>query len=264
MGETGHRPWPLPAGPWIMAQTWHDLLFAHWPVPRASVEGLLPPGIMLDTFDGSAWVGVVPFRMSGIRLRGLPPLPGLSGFPEINVRTYVRVGNWPGVYFFSLDAASAIAVAAARRWFHLPYFRARMSAVTRAGQTRYGSRRIQRGAPPAEFRARYAPARDVALSPPGTLEHFLTERYCLYTVDARRRLCRAEIHHAPWPLQEAEADIELNTMAAASRIELPARAPALHFSKRLEVRVWPLARITALAADPRGHGPADPGSQLDK
>lgn len=245
MRQTAHRPWPLPDGRWVMAQTWHDLLFAHWPVPKVSLEGLIPPPLTLDTFDGRAWVGVVPFHMTGVRLRGLPPLPGVSAFAEINLRTYVTLGGKPGVFFFSLDAANALAVAAARRWYRLPYFRARISAVTDHGRTRYRSLRTHRHAPPAAFIAEYAPIGDVVPAQRGTLERWLTERYCLYAFDRRQRVYRGEIHHAPWPLQPAEAEIERNTMARPHKIALPGAAPLLHFSRRLDVRIWPLRRVEA-------------------
>jgi uncharacterized protein len=238
-----HRPWPRPAGPWVMRQTWHDLLFAHWPVPAAKLRAALSPdpatGLALDTFDGAAWVGVVPFRMSGVRPRGLPPLPRLSAFPELNVRTYVTLGDRPGVWFFSLDAGNALAVRIARRWFHLPYFAARMACEGEGGGLRYASERAHAGAPPARFLARYAPAGAVAPSRPGTLEHWLTERYCLYAYDARAgRLLRGEIHHARWPLQPAEAEIEACAMTAGHGFELPDAAPLLHFARRLDVIVW--------------------------
>src|ERR1700758_2464987 len=127
--STSHRPWSLPSGSWIMMQTWHDLLFAHWPIRQEQLRPLVPPQLPLDTFDGQCWVGVVPFWMSGVRARGVPPLPGLARFPELNVRTYVAYKDKPGVYFFSLDAANFPAVWAARTFFHLPYFYARMSAI---------------------------------------------------------------------------------------------------------------------------------------
>ena len=125
--ETAHRPWPLPTGPWIMSQSWHDLLFAHWPIDASHLRPLIPAALEIDKFQGEAWIGVVPFRMSGVRLRATPALPTLSAFPELNVRTYVTHGGKPGVWFFSLDAANAIAVSVARAWFHLPYFNARMT-----------------------------------------------------------------------------------------------------------------------------------------
>lgn len=221
-----------------MKQTWHDLLFAHWQVPLATLRSLVPPQVALDTFDGQGWVGVVPFRMSGIRRRGLPPFPGLSRFPELNVRTYVSHDGKPGVYFFSLDAANLAAVWAARAFYHLPYFHAAMSSKGLGGDIHYFSRR-RRGN--AELRGHYRPISEVRSRPNGSLEHWLTERYCLYTVHSGQ-LYRGEIHHQPWPLQDAEAEFESNTVAAASGIALPNTAPLLHFARRLEVLIWPLHR----------------------
>ena len=238
----GHRPWALPEGNWTMVQRWHDLLFAHWPVKAESMRALLPEGLELDTFDGDAWVGVVPFRMSGIRLRLLPTLPWVSAFCELNVRTYVTRDSKPGVYFFSLDAANPVAVAVARRWYHLPYFRAEMSLQENEQGLAYRSLRTHRGAPSAVFRCRYRPAGDVYRAEPGSLEHWLTERYCLYTADASGAY-RAEIHHRPWPLQPAEAEIEDNTMAAAAGIEPADTQPLLHFAREILVPVWTLRRI---------------------
>jgi uncharacterized protein len=219
-----------------MKQTWHDLLFAHWPVSTAVMRSLVPPQLTLDTFDGQCWVGVVPFHMSGIRTRGLPPLPGLSRFPELNVRTYVTHGGKSGVYFFSLDAANLPAVWAARAFYHLPYFYAEMSSREIGGGIQYASRR-RLGL--AEFRGRYCPTAEVRLREHGSLEHWLTERYCLYTTH-RGRVLRSEIHHQQWPLQDAAAEFETNTVAAATGIELPASPPSLLFARRLEVFIWPL------------------------
>jgi uncharacterized protein len=235
-----HRPWPLPQTTWTSAQIWHDLLFAHWPLPPQDLRRLLPPELPLDTFDGSAWVGVVPFWMSGIRRRFLPPIAGLSRFPELNVRTYVTLQGRPGVYFFSLDAASSPAVWAARRFFHLPYFHARMRSRPIGGTIHYESARNK--GPSAEFRGSFKPIGTIRLSGPGTLEHWLTERYCLYTTFAGR-VYRGDIHHQQWPLQDAEAEIEVNTMAAASGIRLPISPPVLHFARKLEVAIWPLSRV---------------------
>lgn len=244
--QVAHRPWPLPTGPWIMAQSWHDLLFAHWPIPAATMRTLIPPQLELDTFEGEAWVGVVPFRMSGVRPRLFPAVPWLSAFPELNVRTYVKSRNTaaakPGVYFFSLEAANPVAVALARGLFKLPYFNATMSLVDDGHTIHYQSERTHRGAPPAQFVGQYAPTSDVFLAQPGTLERWLTERYSLYTVNTRTRGADlayiGEIHHQPWPLQHAEAEIRVNTMAAASQISLPDIPPLLHFARRLDVAVW--------------------------
>lgn len=226
-----------------MAQTWHDLLFSHWPVPADMLRPGIPPGLALDTFDGRAWIGVIPFRMTGVRPRGVPSLPGVSSFPELNVRTYVTAGGKPGVFFFSLDAGSRFAVEVGRGWYHLRYYHARM-AVTPEGETmRYASRRLDRRAEPAEFRVRYAPVGPAFRSAPGSLEHFLTERYCLYTTGPRGDLRRAEIHHGPWPLQPAEASVEVNTMTAGLGMALPPSPPVLQFARRLDVVVWPLRRV---------------------
>ena len=222
-----------------MAQTWHDLLFAHWPVPIALLRSQIPASLEIDTFDGAAWLAVVPFRMSGVRLRGTPSIPWLSSFPELNVRTYVKCDGKPGVWFFSLDAANAIAVQIARLWFHLPYFRAAMQIRKRGEWFDYSSVRKHRGAPPAELSIKYRPIAPPQSSTPGTLEHFLTERYCLYTTNSSGRLIRGEIHHAPWPLQLAEAEFAENTMASAARINLPDAPVLLHFAARQDVIVWP-------------------------
>jgi hypothetical protein len=219
-----------------MAQTWCDLLFAHWPVPAADLRRLVPAELELDLWEGAGWVGVVPFRMEGIRPRGGFAVPILSSTPEINVRTYVIVGGKPGVYFFSLDAASALVVWGARRFFGLPYYRARMQSRAEGDAVRYRSARVAGG---AEFQAWYRPSGEVRHAQAGTLEHWLTERYCLYTAASR-----ADILHKPWPIQNAEARIDRNTMAQAAGIRLPASAPLLHFSRRLEVKVWAPAAIS--------------------
>jgi uncharacterized protein YqjF (DUF2071 family) len=237
-----HRPWPAPASPWVMRQKWHDLLFTHWPVAAQDLRPLIPRALELETFDGTAWVGVVPFHMSGIRFRGLPPVPGLSAFPELNVRTYVRSGTKPGVWFFGLEAASAVAVWAARRWFHLPYFRARMSVENADHAILYESHRTHRGAPEADFRATYRPTGEVSCAQRGTLEYFLTERYCLYAA-AHDRIFRGEINHLPWPLQPAEVEVEINTMAASHGIALSNAKPLLHFARYQDVKIWSLARV---------------------
>ena len=238
LGEASHRPWALPAESWVMAQSWHDLLFAHWPVPVAALRALIPEPLEIDKFDGAGWVGVVPFRMAGVRLRGTPALQWLSAFPELNVRTYVTADGKPGVWFFSLDAANAIAVAIARAWFHLPYYRARMSCEEHAGWVQYRSERTHHGAVSGALVGRYRPIGAVVRAKSGTLEHFLTERYCLYATDGRGRVIRGEIHHAPWPLQAAEAELTKNTIAEAAGIRLPEEKPIFHFSKRLDVVVW--------------------------
>jgi uncharacterized protein YqjF (DUF2071 family) len=222
-----------------MAQSWHDLLFAHWPIQAEILRPLVPAELSLDEFDGQCWVGVVPFRMSGVRPRITPAIPILSAFPELNVRTYVTVKGRPGVYFFSLDATSWPAVKAARMFYKLPYFHAKMSCNTVNDEIVYRAERLSNK---AELRCRYRPISPVQLAEPGTLKHWLTERYCLYTV-RKRRVYRAEVHHQPWPLQNAEAQIETNSMAEAAGIKLPTMAPLLYFARKLEVIVWPLRPV---------------------
>jgi uncharacterized protein YqjF (DUF2071 family) len=234
---TAHRPWSMPDRPWIMTQTWHDLLFAHWPVDPAALRPIVPAILPLDLFGDRAWVGVVPFRMTNVSLRGVPALPWISEFPELNVRTYVRVADRPGVYFFSLDAANRLAVMTARRLLNLPYYLATMTVVSDGQGIAYVSRRDDERNE-AEFKGTYAPTGEPAEPRAGTLEYFLTERYCLYNVDRSGKPYRLDIHHPPWPLQPARAELVRNTMARASKIVLPDSAPLLHFSKRQDMVGW--------------------------
>jgi uncharacterized protein YqjF (DUF2071 family) len=244
LDRTAHRPWPLPSGPWIMAQSWHDLLFAHWAVDAAVLRPHIPARLEIETFKGQAWLGIVPFRMSGVRLRWTPPLPWLSAFPELNVRTYVTAEGKPGVWFFSLDAANPVAVAAARLSFHLPYFNARMSCNEAEGWIQYQSNRSHPGAPGAAFEARYRPAEEFFEAQQGTLEHFLTERYCLYSAASDGQIYRGEIHHPPWLLQAAEAQFTRNSMTPAlGGLAAPDELPLLHFAKRQDMVAWAPHRI---------------------
>src|SRR5215470_10678906 len=231
-----HRPWALPSSSWVMAQNWHDLLFAHWAIAPELIRKLVPAKLELDTFQGRAWIGVVPFTMSGVRLRGTPALPWLSTFPELNVRTYVKAGGRPGVWFFSLDAANTLAVKLARAWFHLPYFHAEMRAEVENGEVRYRSKR--KGGGHAEFVGAYAAKGASFQASPGTIEHFLTERYCLYAQRPDGELLRGEIHHPPWQLRLAAAQIETNRLTAHLDVDLSSAPALLHFAKLQEVVVW--------------------------
>lgn len=238
-----HRPWPPPREPWVMAQRWEHVLFLHWRVPRPRLERLLPPTLPVDTFDGSAWLTITPLSVRSLRMRGLPAIPGLSDFPEINVRTYVTVGGKPGVVFFSLDAGTAVGVVGARLWYRLPYFFATAGVDVRDGWCRFSSRREHPDAEPAAFTAQYRPTGEVAVAPAGSLDAWLTERYCLYAFDALDHVYRAEIHHAPWPLQPAIASLSRNSMTESLGLPI-ARAPArLSYARRLDVAVWPLVPV---------------------
>jgi len=235
--QTDHRPWPCPEQPWTWRQSWCDLLFAHWPVPVEQLRPHIPRELEVQSFDGTGWVGVVPFRMEGVTRRPMPPMPWLSAFPELNLRTYVTHGSKPGVWFFSLDAGNSVAVWAARRWFGLPYFRADMSCTTRDGTVHYTSQRRD-DAHPVRFDAEYAPTGEPAPAGPGTLDHFLTERYCLYGHLPDGRLYRGEVHHHPWPLQPATLTFRANELGRPWGLSLDGTPARLHFSRRLDVALW--------------------------
>ena len=235
--ELGHRPWPLPHEPWLMGQTWLHLLFAHWRVDPDELRPVVPPQLPLDTRDGSAWIGVTPFVVKGLRLRGAPPIPRASEFPELNVRTYVTVDGKPGIFFHSLDADSRLAVVAARRAYRLPYFQAEASLERTGDGFAYSSERNTR--PPAGLRARYQPKGSDPEAGEGSLARWLAERYCLYTLDEEQRVLRADIHHPPWPLQRASAEIDRNTMTVPIGVELHGE-PVLHYSARQDTLIWPL------------------------
>ncbi len=238
-----HRPYPLPERPWIMRQNWHDLLFAHWSVDAERLATLIPRPLALDLdANGRAWLGVVPFWMSGIRFRALPAAPGLSRFPELNLRTYVRFQDRPGVWFFSLDAQNRLAVETARRWFSLNYLYAYIKQGESNGRRTYDSRRVDRRGRPAALRVEYWPVGDGFHSAPGDLEHWLTERYCLYSADNRGRLFRGEIHHEPWLLQRAGADVAENSMTAGLDLAL-AGEPHLLYVRKIETIVWTPERV---------------------
>jgi uncharacterized protein YqjF (DUF2071 family) len=234
LAETAHRPWPMPASAWVMTQTWHDLLFAHWPVSVDALRAKVPASFPVDRFDNQAWLGIVPFYMTNVAPRFVPALPWMSSFPELNVRTYVTVDDKPGIWFFTLDAASQLAVEGAKRLYRLPYHRARMSAERHGLFVHYESARAG-----AAFSGRYRGEGDFFHAEEGTLEYFLAERYCLYTADGGR-LYRAQIHHPPWPLQRGEAVIDLNTMPP---VTLPDEEPHLLFSARQDVVIWSLEEV---------------------
>lgn len=243
--ETVHRPWKMPDAPWLMTQTWHDLLFAHWRVPPEWLRASVPTHFPIDLFDGDAWLGIVPFHMTNVSARGVPSLPWVSAFPELNVRTYVRLGDRPGVYFFSLDAGNPLAVRAARMVLNLPYYSASMIVTPSGDAVDYRSQR--QGDPGAAFEATYGPDGSVSTPVEGTLEYFLTERYCLYHVDHRGRPYRLEIHHPPWPLQPAHARMIRNTMASASGLSLPDEAPVLHFVRRQDMVAWAPSKVPEIS-----------------
>ena len=233
LSQHEHRPWPMPLGAWTWRQSWRDLLFMHWPVPASTLRALIPQKLELEEFAGTAWLGLVPFRMAGVMRRPLPDMPWVSAFAELNVRTYVTLNGKPGVWFLSLDAANRLAVWAARRFFHLPYYLADMSVSEDGSDIRYRSARSG-----AELLATYRPTSEPYLARAGSVEHWLTERYCLYAEAPDGSIWRNDVHHPPWPLQSAVADIERNTLFAAHGISIQAAPSLLHFARRLDVVVW--------------------------
>lgn len=255
LSQTGHRPYPVPVRPWRLRQRWNDVLFAHWPIRPATMAALLPRGVELDTFEGSAWAGVVPFWMDQVatRIAGDQTftVPSTGSFKELNLRTYVRSPRTGkrGVFFFALDCDSPLSVIGARVLFHLPYYFARMRHRVLASATdpaapyaiAYRSRRILDFTRPAvRFDAVYHPvAPPLPPAAPGSLEHFLTERYCLFT-PSRGRILRGDIHHLPWPLQPAAAEFRLNTLLAGYGLALPGTPPVLHYARHLDVFLWSL------------------------
>lgn len=241
LADTSHRPWPLPPRPWALTMQWRDLLFLHWPVPAAALQLLLPRGLEIESWDGTAWLGIVPFRMARTRLRWLPPLPTATVFPELNVRTYVRHGDRSGVWFFSLDAHSRLAVEGARATFRLPYFRATMTCRTQGDAIVYTSERTDRRGPPARFAARWCHGSASAPAAPGTLAHFLTERYCLFAADRSGAVRCGEIAHAPWRLMSASVELGACAMTQLLDLELPDCAPYALMAEPLTVAAWPLA-----------------------
>jgi uncharacterized protein YqjF (DUF2071 family) len=255
-----------------MYHRWAELLFLHWVVPPEAIRPLLPPGLTLDTFAGRAYVGLVPFTMTGVRPVPLPPFPPLSNFHETNVRTYVHYqGRDPGVWFFSLDAANALAVRIARVWYKLPYYFARIRLQIARGHSvserppsqnssspavwerscgafgegscsEYRAERLWPEPLPAACRVVYAPSGPVAPAAVGTLEHFLVERYLLYAC-AKGQLYRGSVHHSPYPLQTASVHALEENLIAASGIERPDVAPLAHYAKEVRVEVFALENV---------------------
>jgi uncharacterized protein YqjF (DUF2071 family) len=224
-----------------MAQTWSELLFAHWPVAPQKLREFVPQSLEIDLFDGTAWIGVVPFRMSDVCLRGLVPIPYLSNFLELNVRTYVTFQGKSGVYFFSLDASNPVAVLIARKTYLLPYFHAAMTCITNGDAIEYSCKRYN--SPSLAFQASYAPTASITYSKPGSLEYFLTERYCLFVSHKDRGLYCGDIHHNQWPLQTAAAEIRRNTMTDPLGLNLSGTRPLLHFVKSLDTIEWAITKI---------------------
>lgn len=225
-----------------MRQNWGKLLFMHWPVDEGALAPLIPAQLTIDTFDGKAWIGVIPFTMWGIRASFLPPIPGTNAFHELNVRTYVHYRGEPGVWFFSLDAANSLAVWGARTFYHLPYFNARMTLAQQGNRIDYSSTREDSRGAPADFRGSWTIGEPLPRSEPESIELFLTERYCLYSSHAGR-LFQSRIFHPPWPLQSATIQSSQSTMISSLGIRQPETEPLLHYAESIAVDIWRLKQI---------------------
>lgn len=225
-----------------MRQWWGKLLFMHWPVEVSALRPLVPPQLSIDTFDGQAWVGVVPFKMWGVRPYFTPPVPGLNSFLELNVRTYVQYRGVPGVWFFSLDINNPVARWGGRQFFFLPYYSAGMSLAQTGDSIDFASERLAGDAPAAGFRAAWTIGGTLPRAEPDSLDFFLTERYCLYSA-FREQLYRCRVFHEPWPLRAAQVSAYDSTMLEALGLAAPAGAPLVHYAEELKVDIWPLLRV---------------------
>lgn len=234
-----------PEGRVVMRPQWRNLLFLHWEFEPSVVQRLLPEGLELDLFEGRAYVGLVPFEMAEVRPHFVPNLGKFghfhSRFPELNVRTYVVRDGIPGVWFFSLDAASSLAVIAARLWFRLPYFKARM----RVRQTKDGfdtwSKRLWPTPSEATCRVRWAPVGTEKQAEPNSLEEFLVERYVLYSKRGEQ-LFRGRVFHEPYAIHEAHLQSLRESCLRVAGFERPAGAPHVLFSRGVDVEVWGLEK----------------------
>lgn len=233
--QTDHRPWPLPQGSWLLRQSWLKLAFIHWEIDPEFLRKLLPPPLELDLFVEKAWIAVVPFDMKGVTFRGVPAISRLSDFPEINVRTYVRYKGKPGVWFFSLDVPSRLAVWAARTFFHLPYRQADVE-ISKHGEAIHYRHRLAG----ESFAAEYRPV-SPAPAEPGSFDFWATERYCLYCTNHRGDLFRTEVQHRKWPLEQASIHIRENHLLDA--YPTGPRHPSVLFCRRLEVVAYPPKKI---------------------
>jgi uncharacterized protein YqjF (DUF2071 family) len=230
-----HRPWPLPDKKWRWRQQWNDLAFIHWSIDKDWLATQLPNGLELDLYDGNAWIGIVPFSMKGVTLRGFPAPKFLCDFPEINLRTYVTKNEKPGVWFFSLDVPNALAVWAARTFFHLPYYKAQIETSVDKNHIEYHFKRNE-----IEFDGTYTPGSLINTSSE-SFEYWSTERYCLYSANSKGELFRAEIHHPQWPLQSASIKIRKNTFL--TNLPIGEMHPSVLFSKSIDVAVYDLEKL---------------------
>ena len=227
---------------------WRHVLFANWPVDPLLVEPHLPERLTLETYNEHAWLSIVPFTNVDVRPRIFPNRTGIA-LPELNLRTYVTHGDDPGVYFFSLDADGIGAVIGARLFHHLPYYFARIDLTEESDTINFLSRRRHPGARPARFEATYSGVGQPTKAEPGTLSHFLAERYRYYTESTDGSIRYADIQHDPWPLYEATVEIDENTLFTANSLPTPDTEPVHFYSPGVETIASPSKRIPPSRSD---------------
>ncbi|MGM0899512.1 MAG: YqjF family protein [Bacillota bacterium] len=236
----GHRLWPLPRLPWVMKQIWENVLFAHYPVKLETLRKLVPEKLPLDTFNGLAWVGIVAVHISNIRLRGLPPIPGITHFSQVNVRTYVTLDGKPGVYFFSLDAGNRLAVETAKIVGNLPYKYSEVAMESTQSNIHFESSR--KTGDNANLVFNFKPISKPFHPAKESFEEWVAERYCLYTFSKTGKTLRGDILHLPWLLQQVQAEFYENTLLSSLNIQPESNPPILHYSRQKDVRFWPMVR----------------------
>lgn len=243
MKDIAHRPWQLPSKHWIMRQTWSNLFFTHWPIAPEMIRPYIPQSLQIDTFNRYAWVGVVLFVMKGVYPRGLNCISLIRPFPEINVRTYVQFDGKPGIYFLSIDVGDWASCTIAKRWFRLPYFSSDVFFDRKDQNFYFQSNRKGIANTTIKFNGKYIPLPGVFYPQKGTLDHWLTERYCLYSKDQKGNLYCGEIHHRPWPLQNAESEIPTNSLLSPFNFDLTGVKPISHYSKGVDSFIWNIKKI---------------------
>ncbi|MEW9677729.1 DUF2071 domain-containing protein [Lentibacillus sp. L22] len=236
--STDHREYPLPNGPWMMTQTWENVLFLHWPVAKKELQDHIPSGLDLDTYDGNAWISIIPFRVRRMRLRNTPRVPYFHTFLELNVRTYVKYRGISGVYFFSLDASKAHAVFGARM-VTLPYFYAKMNMKKRHHTFFYESHRIGSD---AVFKGSYQPTGEAFYPQKDSLNYWLAERYFLWT-QKHRKLYQAGIHHLPWKMKQAQVNVEKPMLPSFLSSDVQKRAPLATYSPTKTALFWMVKKV---------------------
>lgn len=240
--ETAQRPFPLPRGPWVMTQTWYDLLFSHWQVPETLLRAHIPSILDIDLFEGTAWVGIIPFKVNHMRMRGLPEMPFLHSYLELNVRTYVTYKGTPGIYFFSLDADKLLAVLAAKIGSLLPYRLASMNMESKGDLVHFRSN-VKHAVNQKEILdISYHSISEPFLPAEDSLEYWLYERYCFLTVKGNH-LYRGDIHHDRWRVSKAQADIHINSMASFLQPHYFEPEPLLHICPEKQVFAWMLEKL---------------------